>query len=205
MQYRSRARARRGTGTPLGSLVQLGGFFPQVFQQFPDSTTRTRPTGDLGPRYRVAYRVPGPSGTSTIVQDVYPYAKPAGDVHASRPALLGRQSHPRRLVRFGPRPEDGPRRGRTARVAAPGSVRRIVPVGMDGRRRPCRGRPTGPRAAPARSARLPDAEKYRLNDDNPPMQTPGEEALVERACRGDPAAFEDSWSPTSRSPSARRS
>jgi len=25
-----------GPGTPLGSLVQLGGFFPQVFQQFPD-------------------------------------------------------------------------------------------------------------------------------------------------------------------------
>ena len=64
-----------GTGTPLGSLVQLGGFFPQMFQQFPDSTTRTRPSGDLGPRYRVVYRVPGPSGISTVVQDVYPYAK----------------------------------------------------------------------------------------------------------------------------------
>jgi hypothetical protein len=66
-----------GTGTPLGSLVQLGGFFPQVFQEFPDPTTRTRPTADLGPRYQVAYRVPGPSGTGTIVQDLYPYAKPS--------------------------------------------------------------------------------------------------------------------------------
>jgi hypothetical protein len=66
-----------GAGTPLGSLVQLGGFFPQVFQEFPDPTTRTRPTADLGPRYQVAYRVPGPSGTGTIVQDVYPYAKPS--------------------------------------------------------------------------------------------------------------------------------
>lgn len=65
-----------GPGTPLGSLVQLGGFFPQVFQQFPDSTTRTRPTGDLGPRYRVEYRVPGPNANgSKLVQDVYPYAK----------------------------------------------------------------------------------------------------------------------------------
>jgi hypothetical protein len=64
-----------GTGTPLGSLVELGGFFPQMFQQFPDSTTRTRPSGDLGPRYRVVYRVPGPNGISTVVQDVYPYAK----------------------------------------------------------------------------------------------------------------------------------
>jgi len=65
-----------GTSTPLGRLVQLGGFFPQVFAQFPDPTTRTRPTGDLGPRYRVEYRVPGPSENgSKLVQDVYPYAK----------------------------------------------------------------------------------------------------------------------------------
>ena len=64
-----------GRGTPLGSLVELGGFFPQMFVQVPDSTTRKRPTGDLGPRYRVVYRVPGPGGTSTVIQDVYPYAK----------------------------------------------------------------------------------------------------------------------------------
>ena len=66
-----------GIGTPLGSLVLLGGYFPQMFGQSPDPTTRTRPAADLGPRYRVVYRVPGPnSGVSTIVQDVYPYAKP---------------------------------------------------------------------------------------------------------------------------------
>jgi hypothetical protein len=64
-----------GPGTPLGSLVELGGFFPQVFLQVPDPTRRTQPTGDLGPRYRITYRVPGPHGTSTLVQDVYPYAK----------------------------------------------------------------------------------------------------------------------------------
>ena len=64
-----------GQGTPLGSLVELGGFFPQMFLQVPDSTTRTRPSGDLGPRYRVVYRVPGPGGISMVVQDVYPYAK----------------------------------------------------------------------------------------------------------------------------------
>ena len=41
-----------------------------------ESTTgRARPGGDLGPRYRVVYRVPGPSGSSTVVQDVYPYAR----------------------------------------------------------------------------------------------------------------------------------
>jgi hypothetical protein len=70
-----------GPGTPLGSLVQLGGFFPQVFEQIPDSTTRAQPTADLGPRYQVSYRVPGPSGTSTIVQDVYPYAEPSPVTH----------------------------------------------------------------------------------------------------------------------------
>ena len=66
-----------GPGTPLGSLVQFGGFFAQVFDQIPDPTTRAQPTADLGPRYQVAYRVPGPSATGTIVQDVYPYAKPS--------------------------------------------------------------------------------------------------------------------------------
>jgi hypothetical protein len=65
-----------GTGTPLGSLVQLGGFFPQVFLEAPDPTTRTRPAGNLGPRYRIEYRVPGPNGNGNkLVQDVYPYAK----------------------------------------------------------------------------------------------------------------------------------
>jgi len=54
-----------GPGTPLGSLVELGGFFPQMFLSVPDPTIRTRPAGDLGPRYRIVYRVPGPSGTST--------------------------------------------------------------------------------------------------------------------------------------------
>jgi hypothetical protein len=67
-----------GSGTPLGSLVHLGGYFPQVFESTPDPTVRTRPAGELGPRYRVVYRVPGPSGRAgTILQDVYPYAKPS--------------------------------------------------------------------------------------------------------------------------------
>jgi hypothetical protein len=70
-----------GGGTPLGSLVESGGFFPQVFGQTPDPTTRTRPAGDLGPRYRVVYRVPGPSGISRLTQDVYPFAKPSPMTH----------------------------------------------------------------------------------------------------------------------------
>src|SRR5256884_9402557 len=47
-----------GPGTPLGSLVQLGGDFPPVFQQFPDSATPARPTSNPAPRYRVQYRGP---------------------------------------------------------------------------------------------------------------------------------------------------
>jgi hypothetical protein len=70
-----------GPGTPLGSLVQLGGFFPQVFRETPDPTTRARPRADLGPRYQILYRVPGLTGKSTIVQDVYPYAKPRPVTH----------------------------------------------------------------------------------------------------------------------------
>jgi hypothetical protein len=73
-----KGQGESGPGSPL---VQFGGFFPQVFGQEPDPTTQKRPAGDLGPRYRVTYRVPGPSGTSTLVQDVYPYAKPSPVTH----------------------------------------------------------------------------------------------------------------------------
>ena len=66
-----------GTGTPLGALVDAGGFFPQMFGQTPDPTMQTRPKGTLGPRYRVMYIVPGPNSIqSRVAQDVYPYAKP---------------------------------------------------------------------------------------------------------------------------------
>jgi hypothetical protein len=65
-----------GPGTPLGTLVFDGGFFPAMFGQSPDPMLKARPTGELGPRYTVAYVVPGPNGKSTIRQDVYPYAKP---------------------------------------------------------------------------------------------------------------------------------
>ena len=66
-----------GTGTPLGDLVQLGGYFPAVFGQQPDPMLNARPKGELGPRYTITYHVPGPpSGSSRIVQYVYPYAKP---------------------------------------------------------------------------------------------------------------------------------
>jgi hypothetical protein len=64
-------------GTPLMTLAESAGFFPAVYGQSPDPMVSSRPKGDLGPRYSVVYRVPGPNRTvSTIRQDLYPYAKP---------------------------------------------------------------------------------------------------------------------------------
>jgi len=60
-------------GSTLGILVSDGGFFAQAFEQTP-SSTGSRPADRLGPRYEVTYTVPGPKGTSTLRQDLYPYA-----------------------------------------------------------------------------------------------------------------------------------
>jgi len=62
-------------GTALGNLTQLTGFFPAAYGQSPDPMLKSAPTGDLGPRYRIHYRVPGENrSTYSIDQDVYPYA-----------------------------------------------------------------------------------------------------------------------------------
>src|SRR5207237_7396729 len=72
-----RGQGEMGRGTPLGSLVDYGGYFSQMFGQTPDPTLETRPPGALGPRYKVVYVVPGPNKIqSHVVQFVYPYAKP---------------------------------------------------------------------------------------------------------------------------------
>jgi uncharacterized protein (TIGR03382 family) len=66
------------SSSPLGLLVTDGGFFAQVFEQTPSLTFKARPKGKLGPRYRVTYTVPGGNlGDSTLLQDLYPYAKSA--------------------------------------------------------------------------------------------------------------------------------
>jgi len=57
-------------------LAERSGFFPAVFRRSPDPMLETRPTGDLGPRYTIVYGLPGPGGSSLIVQDVYPFATP---------------------------------------------------------------------------------------------------------------------------------
>ena len=64
-----------GNSSPLGILVEQGGFFAQAFEQTPSSTSRRRPSTQLGPRYVVTYTVPGGSnGDSTLRQALYPYA-----------------------------------------------------------------------------------------------------------------------------------
>src|SRR5438105_9812890 len=63
-------------GTPLGNIAQDTYFFPAVYGgQQSGSTVATPPKGDLGPRYRITYVLPGPNGTKSLIhQDVYPYA-----------------------------------------------------------------------------------------------------------------------------------
>lgn len=65
-------------GSVLMQIAEGAGFFGAVFGQSPDPMLDARPAGSLGPRYTVTYVMPGPSsGLDTIVQDVYPFAKPA--------------------------------------------------------------------------------------------------------------------------------
>ena len=65
------------SGTALGNLTERSGFFPALFGQVPDPMLKQRPVSTLGPKYRIEFTVPGPSGNpSTIRQDVYPYARP---------------------------------------------------------------------------------------------------------------------------------
>jgi hypothetical protein len=83
------------SSSPLGILVTEAGFFSQAYEQSPSSTTRSRPSGYLGPRYQVIYTVPGESETATLRQDLYPYAK-NGPASYMRPGqkFWGTQSTP---------------------------------------------------------------------------------------------------------------
>src|SRR5215204_803753 len=58
-------------------IAEAAGFFPATFGQSPDPMLDSRPAGDLGPRYRITYLMPGPNNElDEIRQDVYPYAEP---------------------------------------------------------------------------------------------------------------------------------
>ena len=65
-------------GSPLMNFAEQAGFFPAVFGQEPNPMLPGRPKGDLGPKYRIAYKVPGPENDMFhISQDLYPYASPS--------------------------------------------------------------------------------------------------------------------------------
>jgi hypothetical protein len=58
-------------------IAEAAGFFAATFGQSPDPMLDTRPTGSLGPRYRITYLMPGPNNElDEIRQDLYPYAEP---------------------------------------------------------------------------------------------------------------------------------
>ena len=63
----------------LGVLTRQGGFWIQFFGAAVGAMSEgrvlaARPKGNLGPRYLVVYRVPGPTSPSLIRQELYPYA-----------------------------------------------------------------------------------------------------------------------------------
>ena len=65
-------------GSPVMAFAEAAGFFPAAFWQEPNPMLPDRPKGDLGPRYKIEYNVPGGDGTSfSITQDLYPYAQPS--------------------------------------------------------------------------------------------------------------------------------
>lgn len=77
--------AEGDVGSTFGRFAEGAGFMYAVFQQTPDRMLKKRPTGDLGPRYRIVWRVPGGgAGTSFASQALYPYAR-GGPVTYMRP------------------------------------------------------------------------------------------------------------------------
>ena len=86
-------------GSPLMSFAEAAGFFPAAFGQEPNPMLPDRPKGDLGPKYRIDYNVPGGEGGSfSISQDLYPYAATVRrHVHERRADDL-RHDDERRLV-----------------------------------------------------------------------------------------------------------
>ena len=89
-----------GGGARAGdNLTQESGFFPAAFGQSPDPMLHRKPAGPLGPRYTVAWKVPGGGGAMfRIRQDALPVrARRRGHLHEAGAADL-RHEHSRRLV-----------------------------------------------------------------------------------------------------------
>lgn len=65
-------------GEQLMQIAEAAGFFAATFGQVPDPMLDRKPSGNLGPRYRITYVMPGPNNElDDIRQDLYPYASPA--------------------------------------------------------------------------------------------------------------------------------
>ena len=65
-------------GSPMMDFAEQAGFFPAAFGQEPDPMLPAQPKGNLGPKYRIDYKVPGPDNDMfEITQDLYPYANPS--------------------------------------------------------------------------------------------------------------------------------
>jgi len=65
------------TGSPMMTFIDETGFFPAAFGQQPSPMLPARPKGNLGPKFKIDYTVPGgESENFRLVQDLYPYAKP---------------------------------------------------------------------------------------------------------------------------------
>ena len=65
-----------GGGSAGDNLTQQSGFFPAAYGQSPDPMLHRKPTGRLGARYTIAWKVPGGgSAMFRIRQDLYPYAR----------------------------------------------------------------------------------------------------------------------------------
>jgi hypothetical protein len=63
-----------GTDTALAEISDNTGLFAVMFGDGGGRLSAERPAGELGPRYTIAYSVPGDGGTYRIVQDLYPWA-----------------------------------------------------------------------------------------------------------------------------------
>ena len=63
-------------GAPMEVLASRSGFFEVAWGGSPDRILASSPTKPLGPKYRVVYLVPGPSGQEDLIrQDLYPFAR----------------------------------------------------------------------------------------------------------------------------------
>lgn len=79
----------------LGEIAQASGFYVSVSRHVPDPALSRRPQEELGPRYTITYRMPGPYGeVDNIQQDVYPYAerRPVTYLPAGQRLFRGRET-----------------------------------------------------------------------------------------------------------------